>query len=87
MPAEPSTFTVKDGKLAKLEVASIEGGGVHNLASVCLVCSLQIVCVNRLKEQWTTFVARLIFSGFFATSLTHISIISSDESNRQTHGL
>jgi predicted ester cyclase len=33
MPAEPSTFTVKNGKLAKLEVANIEGGGVMGILS------------------------------------------------------
>jgi Predicted ester cyclase len=33
MPAEPSTFTVKNGKLAKLEVASTEGGGVMGILS------------------------------------------------------
>ena len=33
LPAEPSTFTVKDGKLAMLEVASIEGGGVMGILS------------------------------------------------------
>ena len=33
LPSEPSTFTVRDGKLTKLEVASIEGGGVMGILS------------------------------------------------------
>ena len=33
MPSEPSTFTVKEGKLTKLEVANIEGGGVMGILS------------------------------------------------------
>jgi len=33
LPNEPSTFTVKDGKLAKLEVADIPGGGVMGILS------------------------------------------------------
>jgi predicted ester cyclase len=31
LPAEPSTFTVKNGKLAKLEVANTPGGGVMGI--------------------------------------------------------
>ena len=33
LPAEPSTFTVKNGKLTKLEVASTPGGGVMGILS------------------------------------------------------
>ena len=33
LPSEPSTFTVKNGKLAKLEVASTPGGGVMGILS------------------------------------------------------
>jgi hypothetical protein len=33
LPAEPSTFTVKNGKLAKLEVASTPNGGVMGILS------------------------------------------------------
>ena len=33
LPSEPSTFTVKDGKLSKLEVADIPGGGVMGILS------------------------------------------------------
>jgi hypothetical protein len=33
LPSEPSTFTVKNGKLTKLEVASAEGGGVMGILS------------------------------------------------------
>lgn len=33
LPAEPGTFTVKNGKLAKLEVADIPGGGVMGILS------------------------------------------------------
>ena len=33
MPAEPSTFTVKNGQLAKLEVANTPGGGVMGILS------------------------------------------------------
>lgn len=33
LPAEPSTFTVKNGKLSKLEVASTPGGGVMGILS------------------------------------------------------
>ena len=33
LPSEPSTFTVKGGKLAKLEVADIPGGGVMGILS------------------------------------------------------
>jgi predicted ester cyclase len=33
LPSEPSTFTVTNGKLAKLELARIEGGGVMGILS------------------------------------------------------
>jgi predicted ester cyclase len=33
MPKEPSTFTVKNGKLARLDVASTPGGGVMGILS------------------------------------------------------
>jgi predicted ester cyclase len=33
LPSEPGTFTVTNGKLAKLEVASTEGGGVMGILS------------------------------------------------------
>jgi predicted ester cyclase len=33
LPAEPSTFTVKNGKLTQLEVASTPGGGVMGILS------------------------------------------------------
>ena len=33
LPSEPSTFTVKNGKLVKLEVANVPGGGVMGILS------------------------------------------------------